>query len=58
MAAQSRKTNTTGLVINLQSQVICQNVYFLNINANTLLYMIFMILILQPKSKMAAKTVK
>ena len=58
MAAQNRKTNTTGLVINLQSQVICQNVYFLNINANTLLYMIFMILILQPKSKMAAKTVK
>ena len=55
MAAQNRKTNTTGLVINLQSQVICQNVYFLNINANTLLYMIFMILILQPKSKMAAK---
>ena len=58
MAAQNRKTNTTGLVINLQSQVICQNVYFLNINANTLLYMIFMISILQPKSKMAAKTVK
>ena len=36
MAAQNRKTNTTGLVINLQSRVICQNVYFLNINTNTL----------------------
>ena len=55
MAAQNRKTNITGLVINLQSQVICQNVCFLNINANTLLYMIFMISILPPKSKMAAK---
>ena len=55
MAAQNRKTITTGLVINLQSRVICQNVCFLNINANTLLYMIFMISILPPKSKMAAK---
>ena len=55
MAAQNRKTNTTGLVINLQSQVICQNVCCLNINANTPLYMIFMISILQQKSKMAAK---
>ena len=62
MAAQNRKTSTTGLVIHLQSQVICQNiswliinVCFLNINTNTLLYMIFMISILPPKSKMAAK---
>ena len=55
MAAQNRKTNTTGLVTNLQSQVICQNVCFLNINTNTLQYMIFMISILPPKSKMAAK---
>ena len=55
MAAQNRKTNTTGLVINLQSQVICQNVCFLNINTNTLLYIIFMISILPSKSKMAAK---
>ena len=55
MAAQNRKTNTTGLVVNLQSQVICQNVCFLNINTNTLLYMIFMIFILPQKSKMAAK---
>ena len=38
MAVQTRKTNITGLVINLQSKVICQNVCFLNINANTLLY--------------------
>ena len=58
MAAQNRKTNTTGLVINLQSQVICQNVCFFNINTNTLLYMIFMISILPPKSKMAAKNCK
>ena len=55
MAAQNRKTITTGHVINLQSQVICQNVCILNIDTNTLLYMIFMNSILPPKSKMAAK---
>ena len=55
MAAQNRETITTGLVINLQSQIMCQNVCFLNINTNTLLYMIFMISILPLKSKMAAK---
>ena len=55
MAAQNRKTNITWLVINLQSQVICQNVCFLYIYTNTLLYMIFMNSILPPKSKMAAK---
>ena len=55
MAAQNRKTNITWLVINLRSRVICQNVCFIYIYTNTLLYMIFMISILLPKSKMAAK---
>ena len=55
MAAQNRKTNITWLVINLRSRVICQNVCYFYIYTNTLLYMIFMISILPPKSKMAAK---
>ena len=30
MAAKKRKTNITGLIIDLQSRVICQNVHCLN----------------------------
>ena len=57
MAAQNGETNITWLVINLRSRVICQNVCFsyIYIYTNTLLYMFFMISILPPKSKMAAK---
>ena len=58
MAAQNRKTNITWLVINLQSRVICQHVCFLYRYTNRLQYMIFMISILPPKSKMAAKNCK
>ena len=53
MAAKNRKANLTGLVINLQSRVMCQNVcFYIGIQID---YMIFMISILPPKSKMSAK---
>ena len=52
MAAQNRKTNITGLVINLQSQ--CQNVCFEYYCKYTTIYD-FYDSILPPKSKMAAK---
>ena len=55
MAAKNRKTNITGLIINLQSRVICQNVCLLYRYPIRLLYIILIISIWSPKSKMAAK---
>ena len=58
MAAKNRKTNITGLIITLQSRVICQNVCFLYRYPIRLLYIILTISIWPPKSKMAAKNRK
>ena len=58
MAAKNRKTNITGLIIDLQSCVISQNVRFLYRYPIRLLYIILMISIWLPKSKMAAKNCK
>ena len=57
MATKNRKTNITGLIINLQSRVICQNVCFVYRYLIRLLYIISIISVWPPKSKMAAKNV-
>ena len=58
MAAKKRKTNITGLIIDLQSRVICQNVRCLNMYLIWLLYAIFIISIWPQNSKMAAQNRK
>ena len=58
MAAKNRETNITGLIIDLKSRVICQNVRCLNVYLIWPLNAILIILIWPQKSKMAAQNCK
>ena len=58
MAAKKRKTNITGLIIDLQSRVICQNVHCLNRYLIWLQHAILIISIWPKFPKWPPKTVK